>query len=107
MIAWLYARLIMSKLNHKRMIFVGNHESIDFYKYSPSLLKHYYMDYPIENHPIYEKRIIHRVRMMLEYIRGGYNVIYMAKDDEIIGHIVVARGGRRLEISTNNDIKLL
>lgn len=86
------------------MKFVGTYLNIDFYNYSPSLIRPYYMDYPQENHPHYEKHLAHKIRMVLEYIRGGYSVYYMASDSEIVGHIVVASGGRRLKVSTKKDI---
>lgn len=94
----------MSNLKHKRMRFVGNFDDIDFYEYSPSLFSPYYMDYPQENHPHYEKHLAHKIRMMLEKIRGGYRVFYMFSDGCVVGHIVVANGGRRLKVSTKSDI---
>ena len=94
----------MNKLVHKRMRYLGIFENIAFYEYSPSFFCPYFMDYPKENHPNYESRLIHKIRMMLEYIRGGYRVFYMVYDDNIVGHIVVANGGRRLKISTKSDI---
>ncbi len=94
----------MKKIDHKRMQFLGKYDNIEFYKYSPSLFKPYYMDYPIQNHPYYEHRIVHKIRMILEYIRGGYNVFYMLYNNEVVGHLVVANGGRRLAISNKDDI---
>lgn len=88
----------------KRMVLIGKCEGIDFYQYSPTLFRPYFMDYPKQDHPPYESRVVHRVRMMMEYLRGGYSVIYMVRNDHILGHLVVARGGRRLKVSTKKDI---
>ena len=85
---------------------LGRFEGIDFYRYSPNLLHPYYTDYPLQDHPSYERRLVHKMRMLLEYFRGGYEVIYMVRGQRILGHIVVARGGRRLKISTGDDIVL-
>lgn len=90
----------------KKMHLLIQLEGIDFYKYSPTLFQPYYMDYPKKEHPPYANRMIHKVRMMLEYLRGGYQVIYMVRNHKILGHIVVARGGRRLKVSTSDDIVL-
>ena len=86
------------------MVLMGKFEGIDFYQYSPTLLHPYFMDYPRQDHPPYESRVVHKVRMMLEYLRGGYTVIYMVRNGNVLGHLVVARGGRRLKISTREDI---
>lgn len=94
----------MSDFEHKRMNYVGTYSNIDFYKYTPTIFHPYYMAYPQENHPHYEKHLAHKIRMMLEYIRGGYSVYYMVYNDELVGHLVVATGGRRLKVSTKKDI---
>lgn len=86
------------------MIPLGEYEGIEFYRYSPTLFQPYFADYPVQDHPPYETHVAHRVRMMLEYLRGGYSVIYMAKNGKVLGHLVVARGGRRLKISSQEDI---
>lgn len=86
------------------MILLGKFEGIDFYRYSPTLFQPYFVDYPAQEQPPYASRPVHKIRMMLEYLRGGYQVIYMARGNRILGHIVVARGGRRLKISTPEDI---
>ncbi|MBE6952373.1 MAG: GNAT family N-acetyltransferase [Ruminococcaceae bacterium] len=96
----------MGMSEKKRMKFIGRYNYIDFYEYSPTLFRPYYMAYPVEDHPLYEKRAMHRIRMLLEYLRGGYRVFYMCINNEIVGHIVVADGGRRLSISENVDIVL-
>lgn len=93
-------------LKMKQMQYLGCYGGIDFYQYTPTLFKPYYKDYPKEDHPGYEDRIAHKVRMFLEYLRGGYRVIYMRVNGEIAGHIVVANGGRRLAVSQKNDIVL-
>ena len=94
----------MSKLNHKHLRFLGKYDNIDFYEYTPTLFSPYYTDYPEQDHPHYEKRLVHKIRMMTEYLRGGYRVYYMADNGEIVGHLVVANGARRLKVSKKDDI---
>lgn len=93
-------------LKNKRVTFLGRYSDVDFYRYKPSLFKPYYMDYPAEDHPNYEGRLVHKIRMMMEYLRGGYEVIYMVVDGKVVGHLVIANGGRRLAISEKEDIVL-
>lgn len=91
-------------MKHKRLRFAGKYDDIDFYEYSPSLFQAYFTDYPKEDHPHYENRLVHKIRMMTEYLRGGYKVFYMVSDGTVLGHMVVAKGGRRLKISKKDDI---
>ena len=44
--------------------------------------------------------------MITEYLRGGYRVFYLELDGTIVGHIVMARGGRRLKNEQKSDIIL-
>ena len=91
-------------ITKKRMLLLGEYEGIEFYQYSPTLLRPYFMNYPKQDHPPYARRAVHKVRMMLEYLRGGYLVYYLVRDHMVLGHVVVARGGRRLKVSTQEDI---
>lgn len=88
------------------MKYITSVKGLDFWCFRPSMFCQYFMDYPEEEHPWYEKRLLHRVRMMLEHLRGGYIVYYLYASEELVGHIVVARGGWRLRVSTEKDIVL-
>ena len=79
-------------------------DGIEYYRFSPSLFKQYEACYSPEETPHYWKRPIHRVRMLIEYLKTNYNVIYMQSDGVTVGHLVVARGGLRLVVSTAADI---
>ena len=94
----------MNNIDHKRMRFLGKYDGFDFYQYSPSLFCPYFTYYPEKDHPSYEKHLLHKIRMMLEYLRGGYSVFYIVCDENVMGHIVVAPGGRRLKSSRKDDI---
>ena len=64
----------------------------------------YYTDYPKEDHPQYESHLLHKIRMMTEFFRGGYRVYYIVSGVKIVGHLVVANGGRRLKLSKKEDV---
>lgn len=87
----------------KKLFFIKQIEDIRYYKYTPKLFRWYINDYP-EYETI---TLSHFIRMTIEYLNGGFHVYYMkSKDDEILGYIVVAKGGRRLTCSTKDDIVL-
>lgn len=96
----------MNEFSNKKLKFVKMVGDLRFYEYAPSLFEPYYFNYPKEDHPLYEKRLVHKIRMMLEFLQGGYRVFYMVKELEIVGHIVVTNGGRRLTVSKKEDIVL-
>lgn len=45
-------------------------------------------------------------RFSYELFKGGYKVYYLFDGDTLVGHCVVTPGGRRLSVSTKNDIVL-
>lgn len=84
----------------KNLTFIYREGSKSFYSYRPTVL-----------HPLYyhfePMTLSRRVRLLLERLgKGSYKVFYLAVDDELVGHCVVAPGGRRLERSTQQDIVL-
>lgn len=69
-------------------------------EYNPSLLKPLYKNFE-------PMGMVRRIRFLLEYLgRNHYRVFYLEKDGDLIGHCVVAPGGRRLKCSTSDDIVL-
>ena len=86
--------------------FVGNFDDIDYYLFKPSLFKLYPDCYEAGMEPDYVSRPVHKIRMLLEHLKTHYEIYYMIKDSEVIGHIVVARGGWRISCSKKEDIVL-
>ena len=79
-----YLRLIVSK------------DDLLIYEYTPSLFRLVLV--PME--PLNKVR---KFRFLLEYIRGGYKIYYLAKDGIVVGYCVITPGGRRLKCSTTKD----
>jgi len=68
------------------------------YEYRPTISKLLYFDFQ-------KMRFSRRVRLMLEWLNPKhYLVYYLSINGELVGHCIVAPGGRRLKCSTNNDI---
>lgn len=87
-----------------KLTFLEKDEDIEFLMFKPSLFHLYDDCYSQENTPPYASRIIHRVRMIRELILSHYQVVYMRKNGQIIGHLVVGRGGSRIAESNQGDI---
>ena len=85
-----------------QLSFVKEIEGISYYRFIPSFGKWYYTDYPEYNPPTFS----HAVRMCLEYIQAGYEIIYMKSENKILGYIVSVNGGSRLRCSKSDDIVL-
>lgn len=87
-----------------KLSFINEKNEIQFYSYKPSLIDIYYPCYEKDEVPHYFSRLIHRFRMVREIVKSHYQVVYMIKDNKVIGHLVVGRGGSRIEMSTPKDI---
>ena len=79
-------------------------DEIKYYEFSPSLFMLYYGCYDDNEKPEYFSRMIHKIRMTIQLLMGGYKVYYMYVDNKVVGHLVVAPGGSRLPQSNKNDI---
>lgn len=83
----------------KNLKFIKNIEGYDYYEFTPTLGMWFFKNYD----KMYFKRWI---RMLLEFIQGGYKVYYMMKNDDVLAYCLVAKGGRRLKCTTKKDIVL-
>ena len=91
-------------MQKKELEYIGNIGSLECYKFKPTVFKQYSTVYEKEQGPDYVNSVRHKVRMFLEWIRGGYTIYYFFENDICCGHAVVARGGGRVEASTKEDI---
>lgn len=86
------------------LIFLKKIDDVDFYAFKPSMFRLYFNCYSADERPPYFSRIVHKVRMSRELFKSHYSIVYMKINDKVIGHVVVGRGGSRIEMSTMNDI---
>ena len=87
-----------------KLSFLKEVNGISFYSYKPSFGNIYYPCYKSEDVPPYFSRKIHKLRMLRELYKSKYQVIYMMRNDAVVGHLVVGRGGSRIAMSTKKDI---
>lgn len=84
--------------NYKKLLKPILSEGIcSIYEYTPSVLK------PLAV-PLEHLSLVRRIRFLLEYLRGGYKVYYLAIDGGVVGYCVITPGGRRLKRTTGHDI---
>lgn len=88
-------------LHDKRMQYLKTVDGVDFYCHRVSLFHYFYT--PMAP---YERLFTRMIRETLDYCRGGYAVVYMARGNTLLGYGVVTRGGGRNRFCTRRDIVL-
>lgn len=86
-------------IRDKKLIHLVQVDGVDFYRYKAKLFNYFYTPMAY-----YEKLFSRTIRETLDYIRGKYNVIYLAKDDVLVGYGIVTRGGGRNKFATKYDV---
>ena len=84
----------------KRLEHLYQEGNIAFYSYKPTVFRPLYTHFE-------PMTISRRVRLLLERLgKNSYKVFYLEVDGALVGHCVVAPGGRRLGRSVEQDIVL-
>ena len=81
-------------IRDKRMKYLKEEEGIDFYLFSPSVFRLYY-DSRKDDAP-HRHYLSHLLHMFIYVLRGGYNILYLAKNDEIISYIIFTKCDDRI-----------
>lgn len=81
----------------ERLKLVDKEGAFSLYEYKPTAIRPLLVSFE-------RLRMIRRLRFLKEILSGGYRVYYLVESDMLVGHCVVAPGGRRLTISTKDDI---
>ncbi|MGN0234616.1 MAG: GNAT family N-acetyltransferase [Bacteroidaceae bacterium] len=82
-----------------KLIFLAREGKLSLYEYSPTFIKPLAIDFE-------KMKCVRRFRFWYELLKGGYKVYYLADGDTLVGHCVVTQGGRRLSVSSKDDIVL-
>lgn len=93
-------------ITHRKLKYSISHNGLDYYNFQPTFNNWFFRDWPgyVEDS---EKRTKRQwMRMLLEWIFGGYCMYYAAQQDQLVGYILVATGGRRITCSDQDDIVL-
>ena len=86
----------------KKLQDVVTSDGLDIFQYHGTFIKPFFTGYSG-----FEKRsLMNNLRMSCLSILEPYQIYYAFDNDEIVGFVVVCRGGARLERSTDKDIIL-
>ena len=90
-------------IEDRRMRFIRSDGEFDYYLFTPTLFRQYYnRKEPWTEH---RSRFTHKLHMLYYLLRGGYNILYLMKESEVVGYIVFTKAGNDIvEGTTKNDI---
>ena len=91
-------------INSESLRYFKSLGGIDYYVYKPTFGHWYYREWEGYAEDKGKQTKSHWFRMCLEYLEGGYQIIYAAEGDQLKGYSLIARGGRRLKCSSKDDI---
>lgn len=87
-------------IDSKRMKLVKSLNGINYYLFKPSLFSLYYndKDYKHKDEPSHRFSLSHRLHMMwyIVAIRGGYSILYLEQNGEIISYIIFVKANNRI-----------
>ena len=86
-------------IEDKRLIHLRKLSNVDFYMYKASLGNYFYM--PMNP---YEKRLTCKIHRTIDYIRGGYKIIYIAREEKLLGYGLILKGGGLNTFSKTKDV---
>ena len=82
-------------INDKKMKLVKSEDGINYYLFKPSLFSLYYNDknFKHKEDPPHRFSLSHKLHMMwyMMAIRGGYSILYLEKNGEILSYIIFVR----------------
>ncbi|MBE6916494.1 MAG: GNAT family N-acetyltransferase [Ruminococcaceae bacterium] len=84
----------------KRLKLIKSENGMNYYLFQPSLFSLYYNDkgFRHEEEPPHRFSLSHKLHMMwyLLSVRGGYSILYLEKDGEMISYIVFVKANNRI-----------
>ena len=83
-----------------RMKLLKEDGEFKYYVFKPTFSRLYF--HGSENDASHRKSFLHRLHMRLYFIMGGYKVLYLEKDDQIVGYLVYKRAGKSIVQNTTN-----
>ena len=82
------------------MKLVKSENGINYYLFKPSLFSLYYNDknFKHEVEPAHRFSLSHKLHMMwyVMAVRGGYSILYLERDGEIISYIIFVKANNRI-----------
>ena len=93
-------------LNISELKYIKNVDGMDYYQFTPTLGHWFFENWTgfQEDKEKHSKK--QRIRMLIEWLWGGYHIYYAGQGEKIFGYVLIARGGRRVTCSKKSDIVL-
>lgn len=85
-------------IKNSNLEYLTSCNDLDFYEFKTSLFNYFAI-----NMAYYEKLFSRRIRETMDYIKGGYHVVYIARKDILLGYGIVVKGGGRYKFCTKRD----
>ena len=87
-------------IDDKRLKFIKSENGINYYLFKPSLFSLYYNDknFKHTSEPAHRFSVFHKLHMMwyIVTIRGGYSILYLEQNGEILSYIVFVKANNRI-----------
>ncbi len=88
-------------MNKNKLQYLGSLNGYDCYLYKASLFDYFYTT--ISPH---ENKLPRKIRETLDYIRGGYKVLYLFEEEKPVAYLTLVKGGGRYSFSKKTDMIL-
>lgn len=94
-------------IDNKRMKLVKTENGINYYLFTPTLFSLYYDDseHKHKDEPSHRYSLSHKLHMLyyILSIRGGYNILYLEKDNEILSYIIFIKANNQIVRNCQKD----
>lgn len=86
---------------NKQMEYIKSEDGLEYYIFTPTIWKLYYDDHKSQEGPAHRKSISHKLHMLLYILRGGYKILYMTKNSDVVSYIIYTHSGRSVIKNTS------
>ena len=76
-------------IKDRKMRLLSSEDGMDYYLFSPSLFRLYFENR--RDDAVHRHSVTHLLHMVVYLLRGGYNILYLSKNDEIISYFVYTK----------------
>lgn len=92
--------------NNPKLKYIKDIDGMEFYHFTPTLGHWFFEDWVGFEEDKDKHSRKQRIRMLIEWLWGGYSAYYAGQGEKLFGYVLVARGGRRITCSKKSDIVL-
>ena len=92
-------------IQNQSMRHIKRDGDLDFYIFTPRIGRFYYQDGKNEEWPVHQTARSHKLHLLFYMLHGGYRILYLVKNDEVVSYIVYTRCGRNvIRGTTHKDL---